>query len=531
MRSPTQEQSGTLIAIAAIIFGGWVRLVMPWLAGFPINDGGLFYVMVQAIQNNGLRIPPSVHYNGMDIPFAYPPLGLYAGALASSLFHVDAIRVLQWLPAIVLIATLPAFYMLAKVVLDSDFKAGLATLMYAFTPRAITWQIMGGGLTRSFGQLFLILAAACIYMTFASYNRKRLALSVLFSALVVLTHPEAALQTVGIAVVLWMFKGRSKASTLHAAAIGAGTLIVSSIWWLPLALGPGLGMLLSAGQTGLHSGYALLQPFLLNFVDEPLMTLVAVLGLLGFAFEASRRRFLLPIWFLLPFVVEPRSAPTVAMIPLAIMAGISLSEVVLPSLAGLDGEAPRAASENVLRGRAVPVFLLFISLYMLGDTAYFGSQIAGSTLPPSSRAAFDWIKSNTPPDSRFLVLTGSQELFCDSAQEWFPALTGRVSITTIQGREWMDGADFSQFAADSQSFQGCLSSTQPLGCIEKLASGSAIPIGYDYMFLARNTPIFTACRATDTSMRAERLIAELNQDPRYSSVYATDDAAIFQRRP
>ena len=158
--------------MAAVIFGGWVRLLVPWIAGFPVNDGGLFYVMVRAIQANGLRIPAYVQYNGIDIPFAYPPFGLYAGALISTLFHVDPVKVLQWLPAIVLIGTLPAFYFLARAILNSSLQAGLGTLMYAFTPRAIEWQVMGGGLTRSFGQVFLLLALACIHQTFAKYRRR-----------------------------------------------------------------------------------------------------------------------------------------------------------------------------------------------------------------------------------------------------------------------------------------------------------------------------------------------------------------------
>src|SRR5215471_1250539 len=98
-KAPTQDQAGMLIAMMAILFGGWVRLLIPEIAGFPINDGGLFYVMVRDLQANGLRAPLYVHYNGLSIPFAYPPLGFYAGAVSANLLRLDVIRVLQWLPA------------------------------------------------------------------------------------------------------------------------------------------------------------------------------------------------------------------------------------------------------------------------------------------------------------------------------------------------------------------------------------------------------------------------------------------------
>ena len=261
------------------------------------------------------------------------------------------------------------------------------------------------------------------------------------------------------------------------------------------------------------------------------MTLVAVFGLVGIVFELSRRRWLLPVWFFLPFVVEPRSAPTVAMIPLAMLAGICLSEVIFPAIAGVASGTAQWADQNVFRGRAVPLFLLFLGLYVLGNTAYFGSQMAASKLTAADRDSFSWVKANTPANSRFLVLSGSEELFCDSIQEWFPALTERTSITTIQGREWMDGGGFGQFAADSRAIQGCLSSVEPLACAERLIADPEDPLEFDYIYLARSTPIFTACRTTQRTMKAERMIAELSRSTNYSQVLSTDEAAVFKRLP
>lgn len=529
LRAPTQEQAGVLIAMVAVLFGGWVRLFIPWIAGFPVNDGGLFYVMLRAVHANGLRIPLHISYNGLSIPFAYPPLGFYVGAIVADLFRVDAIKVLQWLPATVLVGTLPAFYVLARAVLGTSFRAGLATLMFAFTPRAITWQVMGGGLTRSFGQLFLILALAAIYLTFDRFSRKRLILAILFSALVVLSHPEAALQTVGIAILLWIFKGRTQQGTLHALEIGTGTLALTSVWWLPAINHFGAGTLLSAAQTGQHNLLTLLAPFLLNFVDEPLITLVAVLGLIGFAFEASRRRPLIPIWFFVPFLIEPRSAPTYAMIPLAMLAGISLGEIVLPGLARVPGDAARNVGVNIMRCAPVVIFLAFIGIYMFAQTSYYGVQVAGTSLSADTRAAFGWIKTNAPPGSRFLVLTGntSAELFCDAPVEWFPALAERTSVSTIQGREWEPGNQFGTVAANAQAASACLTADSPLACIEKLTSTPGSPLAYNYLYVARTAPVISNCRATGVSRRGEVLIGEMNASARYTQVYGNKEAAVF----
>ncbi len=521
-RVPTQEQAGALIAMIAVLFGAWIRLLIPWMAGFPVNDGGLFYIMLRGLQENGLRIPGYVQYNGMSIPFAYPPLGFYAGALSALVFKIDLLQVLQWLPAIVLVATLPAFYLLAKSILGTSFRAGIATLVYAFTPRAITWQVMGGGLTRSFGQLFLILALAFIYRTFTKYSRRDLILAILCSALVVLSHPEAALQTVGLAVVLWLFVGRNRTASLHVLEIGAGTLLLSAVWWLPAVLRYGVGTLLSAAQTGQFNALLLFEPFLMNFVDEPLMSIIAVLAVIGAGYELSQRRGMLPVLLFVPFLVEPRSAPTVAMVPLALLAALALTEIVSPALAGVAGA--QRASVNLMRCGPVVLFLVFIGLYMLGDASYFGTQLAKSVLGESNRAAFAWIRENTPPDASFLILTGREELFCDSAQEWFPALTGRVSIATLQGREWTQGAEFGKVIEAFQATQRCAQDASPLSCI------SQKPLQYNYVLVNASRPIMQNCRQLAISSDGQRLIDELKVSPLFSAVYETEGVALFQKR-
>ncbi len=37
----SKDEIGMLILLAAILFGGIFRLLPAWLAGFPVNDGGM----------------------------------------------------------------------------------------------------------------------------------------------------------------------------------------------------------------------------------------------------------------------------------------------------------------------------------------------------------------------------------------------------------------------------------------------------------------------------------------------------------
>ncbi|MBI2758412.1 MAG: glycosyltransferase family 39 protein [Chloroflexi bacterium] len=507
----TQKEIGILIAMLATIFGGWVRLFAPAIAGFPINDGGLFYVMMRAIQENNFQLPTYVQYNGLDIPFAYPPLGLYAGALLSSLFRINLLDVVRWLPAIVLIFTIPAFYLLAKTIFDSDFKAGIAALIFAFTPRTMTWPIMGGGVTRSFGYVFLLLTLTNVYLLFTKREKKYLLLSILFGSLTVLSHPEAAVQTIGFGLLFWIFKGRDKAGTLNALYVGIGTLALSAIWWIPLLLRFGPKPILAAAQTGSNSALAILFPIFAVLTDEPLMTLIAALGLIGFIMRLAQKDYLTPAMYILPFIVEPRSAATYAMIPFAMLAGVALTDLILPPLSSINR-------------RAAPALMLFIGFYLLGGAFYFDTQIAGSTVPPADREAFDWIKANTPQDSRFLVLTGENELFCDGVSEWFPALTSRLSLTTVQGTEWLRGR-FAAAASTQSTIQNCLSGNDALNCVEQTAR--RVNLQYDFIYVVRQSSIKNFCRAVALSPRGEAILSALNDNSRYSRVYQTDEVSIF----
>ncbi|HNM37713.1 MAG TPA: hypothetical protein PKI33_11655, partial [Anaerolineales bacterium] len=66
-----------LILGSAVILGSIVRLLPGVLAGFPLNDGGMFLSMVKDLQTSHYVLPKFTTYNYLNIPFAYPPFGFY----------------------------------------------------------------------------------------------------------------------------------------------------------------------------------------------------------------------------------------------------------------------------------------------------------------------------------------------------------------------------------------------------------------------------------------------------------------------
>jgi len=521
----TQEDIGKLIGLFAVLLGGFLYLYPPYLAGFPINDGGLFYAMMRAIQANAYRLPATVEYNGLSIPFAYPPLALYVGAAMSSLLHVDPIVILQWLPAIVLIGISVAFYFLAARLLDSPIEAGISTFLYVCAPRSMTWLVMGGGLTRSFGQLFMLLTVFFVFSLYTRRERKFIVWSIVTGSLVLLAHPEAALQAVAACVILWIIKGRDRQAGQDSLRVGLGIAMVTALWWAPVLLRHGLAPFLSAGGTGFQFSATLIAPLMMTFTEEPMMSLIAVFSLVGAAACIARRLYFLPAWLVLPFIVDPRSAATVAIVPMVLMAAIALHEVILPAVATLrpgPGDIELAGPYHNTAGR---LLIAYLGLYVLIMAMYAGMNLARVTVSPDNRTSLNWVARNTPRDSSFLIMTGDQELFCDPIQEWFPVLAGRKSASTIQGNEWRRNGRFFERAAGLQELQRCLTASAPSACLR--AASSELGLEFDHIYVAKVSPAARGCRAGTEQRRGDNLVAQLAADGDYVSVYRTEAVEIL----
>jgi hypothetical protein len=136
----------------------------------------------------------------------------------------------------------------------------------------------------------------------------------------------------------------------------------------------------------------------------------------------------------------------------------------------------------------------------------------------------NWARENTPADSRFLVLTGTTSVSCDSVLEWFPALTGRQSIHTVQGTEWTQGANFNAYVRSTYAVQECLTSSDT-SCLDVAVSQSQ----YDYVYVSR---VLRAdnCQALDFQRTFPYFLEHLRINDGLEVVYETDDVMIYKKR-
>ena len=117
---------------------------------------------------------------------------------------------MRWVPAFFASLSVPAFYLLASRLLKNKSLASVSTLFFALTPRALSWFVMGGGLTRSPGQFFMLLTLATLIRLYEDNRRSDIFLAGFLGGLAVLSHPEAAVHTAVSAVFLWLMLSRKQ---------------------------------------------------------------------------------------------------------------------------------------------------------------------------------------------------------------------------------------------------------------------------------------------------------------------------------
>jgi hypothetical protein len=513
-----------LLLFTALLFGAVVRFVPAASNGFPLNDGGMFYTMIRDLKANHFILPQFTTYNFVDIPFAYPPLGFYISAIFSSLLPVSDLQILLWLPALVNTVAIFFFYKLAGQILPSRVSVGLAALVYALSSRAFLWQVMGGGITRAFGMLFLILMlwqAVQLFrasrqnqqenVSLLSATRPHLALTILFGALTVLSHPQTALHAALGGLMIFLFFGQGKRGIISALFVGAGVFLLTAPWWRTVLLRHGFEPLLSAGQTSpraLESYLALLQ---FNYFSIPTL----LFTLIGVWVTFRRREFFPVVWAGLAYLIDPRGGDGVALLAESMLAGAGLIQLSA-WISRSDGNQPEA-----VMAKPISQILVFGSAFyfiLLAGVSDF--QLINTSLKPADLEMIAWVNSNVEDGRTFLLSTGREFSMSDPMQEWFPALTKQHSATTMQGLEWTLSEEFFPWYEQLVKFQHCVD----LNCAASWCAANGVD--YDYLIVA--VPSKEDKSKFGNSLRSLALSARASDS--HVLVYESETALIFEAR-
>lgn len=505
-----QPEIADLLLFSAILFGIILRLYPALNSSFPLNDGGMFYVMAQDLKENGFSLPHTTTYNQIGIPFAYPPFGFYVAALLSALIPGSELWVFLLVPAWVNLLTIPAFYLFAKELLGSRIAAAVATLFFAFSPAFFVWQVMGGGITRSFGFLFQLLALWQAILLFKDPQPKYLLFAILFGAGAVTSHPQTALHTALGSGLLFLFYGRNKRGFIHAVFFALGTAVLSAPWWVTVLTRHGMDPFLSAGSSSPRTWEAYIS--LLNI--DPFFVPVMILACFGI-FDAKRplrEKMLLFSWTVLLIVVDPRGNGGMLLEASMLLAGwgvMKLSEWI-PSMVGEQARA-EALSRSSLG------VLSIVSIILLLRAVIIDFQLLNTSLKTEDLEMITWAQENLPEGQTFVLATGIQYSMSDPLQEWFPALTGHRSLTTMQGLEWVLADGFFKYYEQTAAFQRCADEA----CLKAWTVRNE---KYDYLLVL--IPKETAMDQAAISLRS--LGISIRESDSHELIFESGHALIFE---
>ena len=460
---------GVVFALAAV-----VRLTPVVAADFPLNDGGLFFTMIEAIRADRYGLPETVAYNGLSLPFVYPPAALFLGAAFTDLTGTTLFDTLRILPVAFSLATVPAAFLVYRQVLRADALALLATAAFALIPRSYEWLIGGGGITRAPGQLFALIAIAAAARMYDARALRWPVLAGIAGGVATLCHPESGVFAAVSILVLAPFRPidwRPQAARLGVAA-GVGLVCIAP-WLLLVVARHGVEPLLGGFGTAGALLEGVFRLFTFRYTDGYL-ELYGVVAALGLAVCLLQRQWLLPIWTAVIVLIGSRASLTYASIPVA--GAVAVAGVQAFRLIRL---APPVTVSDLIRrpAAAALVGLLLVAGSADSLASAWRADSPLQSLSADQRAAMHVLHDTAPPEATVLVLSG-EAWPTDAAAEWLPVLAGLRSSSTVQGSEWI-GTDAYVLRRNQHSWLlNCTAARSP-GCVDEW-SRRLEPI--DYVF-------------------------------------------------
>lgn len=503
----TQQEWIFLLLSIAFFLGFFIRFFPTLQTGFPPNDGGMFFSIIQDLHKSGYILPEFTAYNQLQIPYAYPPFGFYVARLLSDIFSVSEINLLRFIPPLINLISIFAFYLLSSELLKSKLLGALSSTFYALTPGAFGWFVMGGGLTRSFGSLFLLLTVFVIYKLYQTGEKKYVGWGIAWGGLAVLSHPEAGIHTAVTCILLWIFFGRTRQSFINSIYVGVGVLLFSSPWWITVFNYHGLTPFLSAIHTGSYG-----TPFFVAIYNlmkgDGLIPVLTVFRIIGLGWAVWKKQYFLIAWVFLPYLIEPRSAPSVAFYPLTMLVAVAFAEAIPFLFSRL--QKVEISLQELYKNKFYNFVLFFLLIYLFIDSSLYGFRLIGNSLKPPEMEAMIWIKENLGSDVKIISITGNPSPEIDPFIEWLPVLSERRNQSTIQGYEWLLGEKFFERYSDLAELQKC----ESLNCVEEWSLRTEL----DYQFVVIN------------NIEENHLIyLSFADSENYLQLYVNDEVVIYQR--
>ena len=467
------------LAVWLVIAAGVLLRIAPVLqADFPSGDGGLAYASIRDLMANGFAPALTVSYNG-TMSFPYPFLAFELVAVVSSITGIDPLPLIRILPPLLSALSIVAFAWLARELLDGRRLVLVATFFFATLPAGYQASIQGGGITRALATVLVLVALYVGVRAFRMGGRGAYLWCGVLIGLAQLAHPDGGLASAIGLLFLLLLVGPSRSRILGLLAVGLVALAVSALWWLRVVIELSPETLLSAVDTAPWRLSGLTEQASQLLYSSGLPLLAAALAVAVFEAVVHPSRVLLALggWALAILVLDQRNASMDVVVPAALLAAAGLESFLTrtwPKLArGRQGPATRQRRAAAI----VAAVLAVVSVAM--PFVVPGAAGPRDQLRPADIDVMDVVSARFAPGTRFLLVTGSK-WHADGISEWFPALTGAVSVVTPQGTEWHGEGVFRQTVEDHAAAQDCAGLT--MSCLDAWSAATHLP--FDAIYVA-----------------------------------------------
>ncbi|WP_227377391.1 ArnT family glycosyltransferase [Haladaptatus halobius] len=429
--SAGHRRLASVLAVAVFVSSAYL-LTHP----YPAYGAGLFLEISETIAERNYAFPKRIAgYTRGGVPFAYPPLAFYVTALLLDI-GVDPLVITRALPTVVTALAFVPYYFLARELLPSPNRAGVAAIIAAVTPVLLEWHLSAGGIVRAPAFLLLLTGLYFGVRLFRDGSRPWLFPACALFGLTVLTHPTYSV-FFGVSYVLfYVAESRSLVGLRDGATVAGVGLAIAVPWVALVASNHGIGVLTSAAGT--HGGLGAGATLFVRRLGDPLSTSVFIvvwylLLTLGVYYFVSKRRPFIPVWFVVSVFLMDEIR--FAFVPGVLLVTMGLTDVVPAIRSRLPGSDGKTITPT-----AVQAFVLGL-LVVSGTLFVVGIPIAGQTPMPAfidqeDTEAMEWAKTETPNDAEFVVL--------GDAAEWFPYFTERTILVGPWGVEWTTPAKYRQ---------------------------------------------------------------------------------------
>lgn len=412
------------VVVASIAVAVFIRCFVGYGVQFPINDGGLWYVVARTIAASGFTLPTQIHFNGEMIPFCYPPLAGYLIAALHKMFNVPLLDLIATTPFFLNIAAVLAFALFAGSEISNTRTKKLAIFLFPLTIQSYAIFLAGGGVSRNLGLAFQLLAwYSCLR---ATNHLQRGIFAGIFNGLAILSHPTGGLWSCLGILFYWAIEKRLTAKDFITITIT--TALVVSPWLISELTAQGFAPFLRAFQS---SGDEMFSWQLFATPDRlilPAQSLRA-LAMLGLVVLVAERRLLAPALFLTALIFDHRGL-------------FVLNGVVIGTLAAAYGlnavlELIEESAHPPFRRAAKMIFFTLLGMHLFFSNFLFLQKFHGEHLRPTGADMEAYQQATSRMDNNARVLFLRSQSREPETGEWFSVISNHQIRPLPQGQEWI----------------------------------------------------------------------------------------------